>query len=201
LARGESWDNGITWSFTTKCENLPKLLSIMDYLYTGEGGRLATCGLTKETGSAENPVMIKAGLQDGMYWYEGDTLVVNPKLKDLDRAMFVGGRLSARNYTDTQYPDTLEKIRAAAEMWDPYPDAKLKAVPNSLSYTADEEAIIAANNTRVNDYYYSMVPKFIMGTVVLNDASWADFKKQLRSLGLDENLPLIQAAYDNYLKR
>jgi hypothetical protein len=136
-----------------------------------------------------------------MYWYDGDTLVVNPKLKDLDRMMFIGGRLSARNYTDTQYPDTLEKLRTAAETWDPYPNAKLKAVPKSLSYTSDEDALIGANNTRVNDYYNSMIPKFILGTVALDDMSWADFKKQLRSLGLDENLPLIQATYDNYLKR
>jgi hypothetical protein len=201
LARNEAWDNGISWSFTTKCGNLPKLFSIMDYLFTEEGGRLISCGLTRETGSAENPVMIRAGLQDGMYWYEGNEMVVNPRLKELDRNMFIGQRLSTLTYTDTQYPETLEKVRAAAEMWDPYPDAKLKAVPNSLSYTSDEEALVAANNTRVDDYYNSMVPKFIMGTVALDDASWNDFKKQLRSLGLDKNLRLVQAAYDSYLTR
>lgn len=201
FARTESYETGVTWAFTSKCKNLPKLFSVIDYLFSEEGGRLFSSGLTKETGSAENPVLIKAGLQDGMYWYEGDTLVVNPALKTLDRFMFIGGRLPGRIYTDTEYPDNLERARSATAIWDPYPNAKLKRVPGSLSYTSEEETLMAANNTRVSDYYDSMIPKFIMGTVALDDATWTDFKKQLGSLGMTENLRLTQKAYDAYMNR
>jgi hypothetical protein len=46
-----------------------------------------------------------------------------------------------------------------------------------------------------------MIPKFIMGTAPLNDQSWTDFKAQLKTLGIEENLRLTQTAYERYLKR
>jgi hypothetical protein len=46
-----------------------------------------------------------------------------------------------------------------------------------------------------------MVPKFIMGTIPLDDKAWQDYKAQLKALGVEENISMTQAAYERYLKR
>jgi hypothetical protein len=96
LIIGEAYENP-GYSFTTKCENLPKLLNVLDYLYSEEGGRLISGGLTKETGAAENPVYQAAGFQDGLYWL-GDTVTANPALAGHDRNEFLGCRLPGLDY-------------------------------------------------------------------------------------------------------
>jgi ABC-type glycerol-3-phosphate transport system substrate-binding protein len=196
-----SYESQLGWSFSTKCKNLPKLLTVLDYLYSEEGGLIYSGGLTKETGSHENPILASAGLQDGHYWYEGDTLVVNPALRQLDRNYFLGQRLPGRVYTHLNFADVLVEKRAQGRIWDPYPNAKMKRIPGGISFTVEEEKTVGANSVRIDDYVYSTVPKFIMGTQPLNDRTWAEFKAQLQAYGNDENLRINQAAYERYLKR
>jgi hypothetical protein len=40
-----------------------------------------------------------------------------------------------------------------------------------------------------------------MGTLPLNDQTWAEFKAQLRNLGIEDSIRIQQAAYDRWLKR
>jgi putative aldouronate transport system substrate-binding protein len=199
-------NGGIGWAFTTQCKNLPKLLSLFDYLYSEEGGYLKN-GLTKETGSAENPVYIAAGLQDGLYWFEGDTMVINPLLADIAYFNgFIGARLPGRTRPDGgKVPERMALETSNTAIWNPYPDAKLTRLPGGYgtgaARTAEEEAIYAPNHVSISDYLDSTIPKFIMGTLPLNDQTWAEFKAQLQNLGIEDNIRIQQAAYDRWLKR
>ncbi|MDR0707990.1 MAG: hypothetical protein LBF60_08990 [Treponema sp.] len=83
--------------------------------------------------------------------------------------------------------------------------AKYRKLPGvggqGASRTLEEEAVYSPNNVRITDYINSTAPKFIMGTTPLNDQTWADFKSQLRNLGIEEQIRIQQAAYDRWLKR
>jgi putative aldouronate transport system substrate-binding protein len=191
----------IGYVFSTKCKNLPKLLSIIDYNFSEEGGLMFSSGLSKEDGAGENPVLIKAGLADGMYWYEGDELVVNPAVRNLNRDEFVATRLPGLWFSHVQLPDILERDRANTKVWNPSPDTKIQPLPSGISYSSEEESTLSGINVQITDYINSTIPKFIMGTLPLNDRAWADFKAQLKALGIDDTLRIRQAAYDRYLKR
>jgi ABC-type glycerol-3-phosphate transport system substrate-binding protein len=196
---------GVGWAFTKKCENLPKLLSILDYLYGTEGELLKGYGLTKETGSAENPVYVAAGLQDGFYWVEGDEPIVNPVVSTIGNYNgFIGNRLPG--VVRNAHPPERRIVYTISEpAWNPYPNAKYPKLPGpaggGATRTVEEETVFSPNYVRITDYIDSTVPKFIMGTMNLDDAAWADFKAQLKSLGIEENIRIQQAAYDRWLKR
>jgi hypothetical protein len=197
---------GIGWAFTAKCQNLPKLLSILDYLYSEEG-KMLKHGLTKENGAAENPYYISAGLQDGYYWFENGELVVNPILDTISEynALF-GNRLPGLSQIDKFYSPLHKTNNDITEpAWDPYPNAKFPKLPGiggqGAVRTPEEEAVYAPNYTRIMDYLNSEVARFIMGTQPLNDRTWEAFKAQLRNLGIEENTRIQQAAYDRWLKR
>jgi putative aldouronate transport system substrate-binding protein len=199
-------NGGVGWAFTARCKNLPKLLSVMDYFYSEEGGYLKS-GLTKETGSAENKYYVDAGLEDGLYWFEGDTAVMNPKLAEFSNYnAFLGMRLPGRVRPDVpKLPDRLALETSNMAIWNPYPNAKHTKLPGpagtGAARTAEEETVYAASYVRTTDYLDSTIPKFIMGTLPLNDQNWAEFKTQLRNIGIEEQIRIQQAAYDRWLKR
>jgi putative aldouronate transport system substrate-binding protein len=199
-------NGGVGWAFTRQCKNIPKLLSVFDYLY-GEEGKWLRHGLTKENGAAENPYYIEAGLQDGFFWFEGDKLVVNPVLSTIPNYNgFWGVRLPGMVRVDVVTSPLRKEIYDVTErVWEPYPNARYCKLPGvggqGADRTLEEQVVYSPNNVRITDYLNSTVPKFIMGTTPLNDQTWADFKAQLRNLGIDENISIQQAAYDRYMKR
>jgi putative aldouronate transport system substrate-binding protein len=207
FAINPSYENGgVGWAFAAKCKNLPKLLSIMDYLYSEEGGYLKS-GLTKESGSAENKYYVAAGLQDGLYWFEGGKAVMNPKLADFSNYnAFLGMRVPGRVRPDVpKLPARLALETSNMAIWNPYPNAKYPKLPGPAGTgalrTTEEETVYAASNVRITDYLDSTVPKFIMGTLLINAQTWAEFKAQLRNLGAQDMIRIQQAAYDRWLKR
>jgi putative aldouronate transport system substrate-binding protein len=200
-------NGGAGWAFTKQCQNIPKLLSILDYLYDGtEGKWLKNGGLAKETGSVENPVYTAAGLQDGFYWFEGNKPVINPKVSTFANYNgFVGIRLPGIVRADFHPPERLAVYPITEPAWAPYPNAKYPKLPGSAGggavRTLEEDRVYSASLVRIRDYIDSTVPKFIMGTQPLNDQTWAEFKAQLRNLGIEDNIRIQQAAYDRWLKR
>jgi hypothetical protein len=200
-------NGGLGWTVTTACDNVPKLLSILDNFYTHEGG-LLKAGLTKETGSAENPIYVKAGMQDGAYWYdESGEVVINPVLAAMSNWNgFTGMRLPGFvNPYVPKDPKRLALEQSNTRIWNPYPNAKLTRLPggygDGAARTDEEDATYKTNYVRITDYVDGTVPKFIMGTEALNDQTWAAFVAQLKNLGAEENVRIHQAAYDRYLNR
>ncbi|MDR1220385.1 MAG: extracellular solute-binding protein [Treponema sp.] len=194
-------NGGVGWAITKACKNPAKLLSVLDYLYSKEG-EMIRAGLTKETGSAENPYYVAAELQDGMYWFENGEMVVNPVVGTfVNWGAFFGNRLPGIVLQGVQPPETLARSIAADKIWDPYPVAKYKSLPMAVSRTSEEEAVYSAAFVRLVDYANSTIPQFIMGTLPLNDQTWADFMAQLKNLGMEDVIKIQQAAYDRYLKR
>ncbi len=191
---------------TTACENIERLLSTMDFLYSEEGSYLKGCGLTKEQGSAENEIYKKNGLEDGAYTIAEDgTFTYNSKFEMMggpvkDHGSFRALRLPGLNSDVHNLETTADVQLKASDKWTMYQDSSM-TMPLSLSRTTEEDDTYTSNQTNIDDYINSMVLKFILGSEELNDQSWAAFKAQIESFGIQDNLAIQQAAYDRYLAR
>lgn len=198
-------DHGSGTVITSKCENIPKLLSALDFMYSDEGAMMRTYGLTKEQGAAENEYYQAAGLEEGVYWFEGNDFVFNPLTTaaggTIDVEPMMGNKLPAKTiakYTQI-YSKDLEV--EASEKWTKYADDTKKSLPNSLTPDIEDEIKLADNNVRLQDYINAEIPKFIMGTTELNDTNWQSFQDQLKAYGASDNIEVLQAAYERFLER
>lgn len=189
---------------TTKCADIPKLVSIIDYMYSDEGGLLWQFGLTKDQIPAGDTIYASAGLQDGSYWFEGETFTLNPELDVVGGPVKIADvntiRLPGyiRNNYLNQYSAEITKKAAAA--WMRYDEGKIMKLAG-LNYSAEEEKTFKENSVGIVDYANSQIPQYIMGTTEFNPEVFEAFKQQLITLGLEENMAIHQAAYDRFLSR
>lgn len=190
---------------TTVCKDIPKLLSIMDFMYSDEGAMMYI-GLTKEQGADTDSIYAKADLQDGAYWFEGDQIVYNPLFSKAGGTMnhepFMSNRLPClRNNTyDVEF--AAKEFINANTIWGMYGEETTHyKLPGAISRPAEEDVLFTQNNTQLLDYVQTSVPKFIIGTTELSEETWEAYKAQLVAYGIEENLRIQQEAYDRYLNR
>ena len=89
----------------------------------------------------------------------------------------------------------LEKVLYdATKAYTPFiPDA----ICANLTYTDEQAAYVASNQTMINDYVDQMICEFILGTSDINDdAAWEGFIQTLKNMDLDNYLSIMQSAYD-----
>jgi putative aldouronate transport system substrate-binding protein len=66
--------------------------------------------------------------------------------------------------------------------------------------TVDESSSITSSETQISTYRDEMVLKFMEGVQPINDSTWNTYIAQLKSLGLDNDLKVRQAAEDRFKK-
>lgn len=190
---------------TTACKNIPKLLAVLDSMYTVEGGLMRTAGLSSEYGSADDAVYQMAGITEGTFEFVDGKFVKNPKMSDgsVDKDALLGLRLPGfADYGYNNLSASEDALNAHYQWRTRYADAQgMMRLPGSLSYSAAEENKLKTNNTQITDYINENVPKFIMGTQELNETTWAAFVEQIKAYGLEDNIQIMQDAYARYLKR
>jgi len=204
-----SYDPGTTGvAITSACEDIPKFLSIIDYLYGEEGGMMRQNGLTAEQAAEANiELYFDNGLENGVYWITDDgEFVFNPVLTA------GGGTMDAEPFISVRYPTlsintymnqtVREEELVASEIWARYHDSEtIGKLPGSLSYPVEESITLTDNSTIIYEYIDTMAPKFIMGTEELTEESWNAFVEQIKAYGIEESLQIQQDAYDRYLER
>jgi maltose-binding protein MalE len=197
----QSMSGGNT-AISAKCGNIPKLLSVLDFMYGEKGSMFRQYGLALEDGAADDPVYKAAGLEKGAYWFEGDTLVRNPKMWDgsFDGDAMLCARLGAlgnNHYTNL----ALTPEEKLAAVWRKYGDSKRFAKLPPMIFSAEDGKAWGDNTARVTEYLDASIPKYIMGTEPFNRDVWNQFVSRIKALGVEENIRIAQSAYDNYLKR
>lgn len=191
---------------TAKCEDIERLLSTIDFMYSEEGSYVKGYGLDKEHGSADNPIYTKYGLEEGMFSKEEDgSISFNKQLDFMGGPLtkydkLIGNRIPSLTQSDYSKMMYTEAALEANEKWTAY-QADDHKMPVGLTRSSEEGNIYTTNQTNIDDYVNTMVAKFIMGTEELNDATWTDFKAQLIKFGLEDNLAIQLAAYERYLVR
>ena len=201
----DTFTNG--WVVSSSCseESLIRWLQVCDYLFTDEGSMLNSYGLTKEQ-AADDATYKKLGLTDGAYTLDNaGNFTYNPicdpnsadakvKLGQLNLEYLPG----LKNFTYVKKTAN-EGYKTADTTWNS--DGYSACIPEGAVMNADEKKEYTTLTSAMNDYIYSMIPKYIMGTEDLTKESFEAFKEQVKSLGADRCIELTQAAYDRYMAK
>ncbi len=194
---------------TTKIteEELPTVLSFIDYLYTREGGLLLCLGLTKDqVAETQDPTYAKFGMEfayteevlaDGTYRY-----VRNPAtLNDNNLASALAGKRLGIGIYDQGFVTALnesytpEALAAMAE-WDYYLNTAYPDKALTGQFSADESAAYNKVFANVDTYMSTNVPKFITGALDIdNDEDWEDFCIMLNKYGPDKVSKIYQRLF------
>lgn len=198
--------NGV--AITSACKDIPKLLSVLDYLYGDEGGMMRQNGLTAQQAAEANIALYSDnGLEDGVYWITDDgEFVYNPVLTagggTMDAEPFIGIRYPTLSMNTYMNKTVRTEELDASSVWAGYHDSDtIGKLPGALSRPVDEDLLLTDNTTTIYEYIDTMVPKFIMGTEPLTEENWSAFVEQLKAYGIEESLRIQQDAYDRYLMR
>jgi hypothetical protein len=188
-------------------EELPAILSFLDYFYTREGGLLLCLGLNPEQVAATNDeTYAKFGLDhgyteevlaDGTYKYtrnpatvEDNNLASAVAGKRIQIGIYDQGFVTALNESYTPY------ARAAMAEWDYYVNTAFPDRFLTGQFTADESAAYAKVYANVDTYMSTNIPKFIMGTLdIENDEDWEDFCIMLNKYGPDKITKVYQRLF------
>jgi len=201
-----SQGTGLNYIVTTACKNPEKLLAILDYMYSDEGGMLTAYGLTRDQIPAGDTIYKANDLDEGTYWFdENDNFIYNPLM---DAA---GGNLSSANFAGEKIPGYIrnsygnmmasDEMKNAYDKWCGSDDLTVKMSLPDISATEEEKEATLGIEVELFNYTMEMTPKFIVGTESLDDESWNNYLAQLEAFGLSLMLETNQARYDRYLSR
>jgi len=194
---------------TTKVteEELPTILSFLDYLYTREGGLLLCLGLTEEQVTAtQDETYAKFGLThgyreevqaDGTYKYirnestvEDNNLASAVAGKRLMTGIYDQGFVAALNESYTPY------ARAAMAEWDYYENTAFPDRFLTGQFSVDESAAYTKVYANVDTFMSTNIPKFIMGTLdIENEQDWSDYCTMLNKYGPDKVTKIYQRLF------
>lgn len=192
-----------SFAITTKCsdENMIRFMTAMDYLFTEEGSNIKTFGLDAAHGSADNTIMVQAGLAQGSFTFdESGVLNLDPLMDSRSGQQLtywqslVGLRLPGMENTSDFNRTVSESFKSATATWQKY--GKDNNLTYTLRRTAEENETYNTIMTSANDYVNSMVPQFIMGTKELTPETWDAFVDQLKLYDIETAISVTQAAYD-----
>ena len=189
-------------------EELKTILSMLDYLYTEEGGTLLAFGLTKEQNDVlQDPTYAKYNLTEGAFHreiladgsiaYHRDVKLVDDN--DLASAM-AAKRLTIGYYSPGFVPALNESYTKCAlynmAQWDKYYNTGYidKALQNQ--FTPEEAATYSKVYANVDTYMSQNIPKFISGQLDVNGADWDNYCKMLNKYSPDKITKIYQRIFD-----
>jgi len=192
---------------TTSNPDIGRFLAIIDTLYTEYGGRLRALGVNAEQIAPNDTVMARMGMPDGSWWFDAAGNIMLHESLDI-----MGGEnnLSATNgirlpglYAQSVLNNLRdeEAVYIHAAWTAQCAVSRVHPLPEQLTPTIAEAAILAANEPHIDDFRDQMLMMFIMGTQELNEQTWTDFLNQLRAFGIEENRAIYQAAFDRFMAR
>ena len=198
---------GLGPAVATSNPDIGRFLAIVDFLYSHEGGMMRQLGLTADQIPPNDTMMARMGMSEGAYWFGDDGLVVFHPNSDtagghINRAAANGIRFPGFNANSFENAVRTPEMVHAHAMWgaqDNY--TEVHPLPDQLTPTVEEAAILSANEARIHDLRDQMMASFIMGSVPLNEETWQNFVNQLIDVGYAENRDIWQAAYDRFLVR
>ena len=187
--------------------DIGRFLSIMDIFYTVEGGLLRQTGITADQAVPGDPVLEAMGMPEGSYYLDENGIAVfHPNISES------GGHIDATAVSGLRFPGMAATSFANAVAPQEFADAmdiwgiqdlytEVFPLPPVLSPTAEEDAVLSANEARFTDHINQNMAMFITGTAPLNEETWESFLNQLRDFGYEDNRDIWQAVYDRYLVR
>lgn len=190
-------------------EDLPTVLSFLDYLYSAEGGALVCLGLTKEQYEAtQDESYQKFGLENGAYRVEeqedGSLKYVREDelLSDNNLASAMAGKRMTIGCYAPGFVDALNEsyniyARNAMAEWDYYLNIGYidKAVMDQ--FTPEESSTFSKVYANVDTYMSTNVPQFIKGQLDIDsDEDWGNYCTMLGKYSPEDVTAIYQRVFD-----
>lgn len=171
------------WGISVKNEHPVETIKYFDFWFTEKGRRIANFGVEGETYQMVNgkPIFTDLILKDS-----------NPTAK----IMSYGCQLEFGYQQDFNYEkQVLNEVASkgiAEYQENGYP---MEAFPK-LSYTVEEEDWISNNKTSIETYIREKVQRWLLGGEECDDASFDEYIRTLKNMGIDKFMEIQQAAYE-----
>lgn len=190
-------------------EDLPTILSFLDYLYTDEGGALMCFGLTKEQyEEVKDETYTKYNLTNGAYRVEqqadgskkyirDESLISDNNLASAMAAKRMAIGYYAKGFVPALNASYLPNARNAMAEWDYYinkgtPDRMIR-----LQFTPEESALFGKVYANVDTHMASNLPKFIKGSLdIKSDEDWQNYSKMLSKYSPEKVTAIYQRLFD-----
>jgi putative aldouronate transport system substrate-binding protein len=187
----------------TTCKNPALVLRLLDYFYTDDGLNLMSFGPPEIGWTKADPGAV--GPDGGPAKYkridikQGDPFYNN---KGFSGAWANGGSLEYRNSVQTA-SDILAPDGSGMEgflyqktlsNYAPYSPPDNTIIP-PLFYEQNVVSELATLTTNINTYVEESIARFIRGDLNV-ETDWARFQTELKNLGIDRYLQIIQNTYD-----
>ncbi len=192
-------------------EDLPTLLSFLDYLYTPEGGALICLGLTKEQfEETQDESYIKFGLTNGAYQTEIQTdgsikyireeslrndnnLASAMAAKRITTGYYAKGFVPALNASYTQYAQN------AMAQWDYYLNTGTPQKAIQAQFSSEESNTYNKVFSNIDTFMSTNIPKFIKGNLnARDDKDWGDYVKMLNKYSPDKVTSIYQRLFATF---
>lgn len=180
-----------TVCISTDCEYPEAVASIIDYMYSEEGGMYLTWGVEGESyvTNADGSHSWTPEADELVQYYDGNF----PRKYTYAMAHISFPRLDQNDVNGAREPEYI----AACELW---ADCDTSLVyPKAITVTQEEtEAAIGAESD-LGDYIGEMQMKFITGEEPLTN--YDNYLDTLKKMGIEELIAVYQDAYDRYNAR
>jgi putative aldouronate transport system substrate-binding protein len=186
------------------CKNPALIMRWLDWFYTDEGNTMLRYGEKGvawddadpgATGPNGNPAKIKTITMDTSHPYYGNA-TWGTRFPNFSTYEY---RNLAQTAADMLAPDGSGVERflevKSKENYAPYAQDINKLIP-PMYYSADDSLEIAAMATNINTYVEESIAKFVVGDLNI-ETGWNAFQTNLKNLGLDRYLQIIQNTYNN----
>ncbi|HAL74847.1 MAG TPA: hypothetical protein DCM45_07165 [Clostridiales bacterium] len=204
----------MNWLITDKMKekDIVPLLTMIDYLYTEEGAKLCTLGLTKEQYEETKPELYtRFGLTEGSYYKVPDSEARGTRTYAFVDTVANDGaslntvvRLTRFVHLEVQ---SLLLTRGSPAMlnsldqwiWYENKGSLTGAILNQV--TADEQKTISKTGTNVNEFMNKTIPTFIKGDKdPFSNADWEAYVKAINKYAPDKITKIYQEKLDNLNK-
>ncbi len=173
------------FAITSACKDIPAALGWVDALYTEAGGRLAFAGVEGEDYTTQ---------ADGSWkWSSGDDYTALQGIVDdhiISGDAYTPGLEPAAFLRNSEITDDAYTRRQT----DTVRDTLVLPYPITWPQGDDVEARIAELQAALGPCVDTAIANFAMGITELTDETWAAFHAELKALGADELVQLLQQA-------
>lgn len=204
----------MNWIITDKMneKDIVPLLTLIDYLYTEEGAKLCTLGLTKEQYEETKPELYtRFGLTEGSYYKVPESEARGTRIYSFVDTVANDGaslntvvRLTRFVHLEVQ---SLLLTRGSPAMlnsldqwiWYENKGSLNGAILNQI--TTDEQKTISKTSTNINEFLNKTLPTFIKGDKdPFSDADWQAYSKAINKYNPDKLTQIYQEKMDNLNK-
>jgi putative aldouronate transport system substrate-binding protein len=178
---------------TAKSKNVELAARYLDWGYTNAGHLYYNFGIEGESYTMQNgkPIYTDAIMNNPRGW------PVAQSMSAYVRSTGAGPFVQNEGYIE-QYYALPEQLQALTNYNTP---GSLNYLLPPITASQEESRELANIMNDINTYTDEMMTKFILGTEVLNDASYNNFISTIRRMGIDRAIAIEKAALDRYRAR